>query len=54
MSGNPFARTNNSFGQLEEGLEDTYNSAGRRIGTRKKGKDETSRNGSIVKALKSL
>ena len=54
MSGNPFARTNNASGQLEEGYEDLFNTAGRRVATRKSGKNETSRNGSIVKALKSL
>ena len=52
--GNPFARTNNASGQLEEGYEDLFNTAGRRVATRKSGKNETSRNGSIVKALKSL
>jgi hypothetical protein len=40
--------------QLEEGYEDLFNTAGRRVATRKSGKNETSRNGSIVKALKSL
>lgn len=52
--GNAFARTNMGSGQLAEGYEDIYNSAQQRLETRKKGKDETARNGSIVKALKTL
>ena len=61
--GSPFARTNSGRGELAEGYEDIYNSAQQRIGTRKKGKDDPAvkngakikaRNGSIVKALKSL
>jgi hypothetical protein len=61
--GSPFARTNSGSGQLAEGYEDIYNSAQQRIGTRKKGKDSSTdknggkikaRNGSIVKALKTL
>ena len=41
---------------LAPGYEDTYNASGQRIGTRKKGKDdtETSRNGRIVRAIKNL
>jgi hypothetical protein len=61
--GNPFARTNISSGQLEEGYEDLFNASGRRVATRKSSRDDTNgkdgtkikaRNGSIVKALKSL
>ena len=62
-AGNPFARTNIGSGQLEEGYEDLFNAAGRRVSTRKSSKNDTNgkdgtkikaRNGSIVKALKSL
>jgi hypothetical protein len=61
--GSPFARTNNTSGQLESGYEDIFNSSGHRIGTKKTGKDESTgkngakikaRNSSIVKAVKSL
>ena len=34
MSGNPFNRSTMGSGQLEEGYEDIYNSAGRRIGSK--------------------
>ena len=55
MDGNPFARTNNASGQLEEGYEDLFNAAGRRIATRKSSKDnEPARNGRIVKSIKNL
>ena len=64
MKGSTFARSNNASGQLESGYEDLYNAAGRRVGTRKSAKDETTtgkdgkkmtpRNSSIVKSLKNI
>ena len=41
-------------GTLEEGYEDLFNKAGRRVATRKSKEDDTSRNGAIVKAIKNL
>jgi hypothetical protein len=48
--------TSKSVGDLAPDLEYTYNSAGQIIGTKKspKSKDDTARNGSIVKAIKGL
>ena len=54
MEGNPFAKTSGGKGQLAPGYEFTYDATGNIIGTKKSPKDESAKNGSIVKAIKNL
>ena len=54
MEGNPFAKTSGGKGQLAPGYEFTYDATGNIIGTKKSSKDESAKNGSIVKAIKNL